>query len=331
MPSVGAVTSNLNVVTKTANYTAAANDFVLADATSGAITITLPNAPVINTVVAVKKTDNTTSAVSIVPGGTANLNGDTSAVLAVTGAAATFQYDGTNWQLLSTGTINTANPAAGLPTGGATDQVLKKNSATNYDVSWTTMSAGGGGPIYPWQASRAFFASPLVGAVTSQVSSYWSSSPCAYPVRVPNACTISNVSVVCNTTGATGSIYVSVYADTASTVSSGGPTTRLGGGSGSFNTLAWNPFGVNMNVTFTQATNVWFLFSMTNNSLNLLCNTGVGMQGMLMGGASGMYSILSVPSTRIYSVSTTSHPADLTNTTGTLKSEAVPVFIVSVS
>ena len=32
-----------------------------------------------------------------------------------------------------------------LPTGGTTGQVLAKNSATNYDVAWTTVSGGGGG------------------------------------------------------------------------------------------------------------------------------------------------------------------------------------------
>lgn len=32
-----------------------------------------------------------------------------------------------------------------LPTGGTTGQVLAKNSATNYDVAWTTASGGGGG------------------------------------------------------------------------------------------------------------------------------------------------------------------------------------------
>lgn len=33
-----------------------------------------------------------------------------------------------------------------LPTGGTTGQVLAKNSATNYDVAWTTASGGGGTP-----------------------------------------------------------------------------------------------------------------------------------------------------------------------------------------
>lgn len=109
MPSVGAVTSNLNVKTPPGDYTAVANDLVLA---TGGFTVTMPTSPVINTVVAIKKIDASTSPVSIVPGGTANLNGDTSALLAVAGAAATFQYDGTNWQLISTGTINTSAGAS---------------------------------------------------------------------------------------------------------------------------------------------------------------------------------------------------------------------------
>lgn len=36
---------------------------------------------------------------------------------------------------------------SGLPTGGATGQVLAKKSATNFDVQWITAPTGGGGPV----------------------------------------------------------------------------------------------------------------------------------------------------------------------------------------
>lgn len=37
-------------------------------------------------------------------------------------------------------------PAHSIPSGGTANQVLKKNSSTNYDVSWGT--ASGGSPLY---------------------------------------------------------------------------------------------------------------------------------------------------------------------------------------
>lgn len=38
-------------------------------------------------------------------------------------------------------------PAAGLPTGGSSGQVLAKSSGTDYDVTWVNQSGGGGGSI----------------------------------------------------------------------------------------------------------------------------------------------------------------------------------------
>jgi len=260
MPSVGAVTSNLNVVVPGVYpYTAKANDLVLASAVSGAVTITMPTTPPVNSVVAVKKTDSTTSAVSIVaPGGTAIINGDTSAVLAVTGAAATFQYDGSTWQLISTGTINTA-PIAGLPTGGSADQVLKKNSATNYDVSWGTASAGGGGggEFYPWAgAGRVFFGPPMTGNSYNGTPQGYNTNMTLWPVRIPNACTVASISVASTAAGGSATAYMALYSDEP-TATSFGPGTRLAGGSVVFPATAHNAATVTLNYVFTQATNVW--------------------------------------------------------------------------
>jgi hypothetical protein len=46
---------------------------------------------------------------------------------------------------IGTGFANITPAIVGLPPGGATDQVLAKNSATDYDVSWKTPTGGGGG------------------------------------------------------------------------------------------------------------------------------------------------------------------------------------------
>lgn len=98
---------------KTANYTAAVNDFVVVDATSGAVTITAPAAPSANDIFAVKKADNSENLVTIARSGSQLINGDTEVGLTAPGAAVTLLFDGTNWQMLSTGTANSTTPAPG--------------------------------------------------------------------------------------------------------------------------------------------------------------------------------------------------------------------------
>ncbi len=316
MPSVGAVTSNLNVTTKTANYTAVANDLVLANATSGAITVTMPNAPVLNTVVAVKKTDSSTNAVTIVPGTNANLNGDTSALLAVAGAAATFQYDGTNWQLISTGTINQANAAAGLPVGGSTDQVLKKNSSSNYDVSWTTASAGGGN-FNQWLPGRTYFSPSVLGSV-GQLTTYQypANTTLLWPIRVPNNCQLLNISIPVN---ASATLYLGMFADNPNT-SSGGPSTRLFttsgamGGQSMFNTtpnLAITAQTIWMSICVSAASS---LYTPQNQLMNMVSGTpstiAANAQVAVSKSPSGITSTPPVDFSA-YSMSATAYPPPL--------------------
>lgn len=136
MPSVGAVTSNLNITSQTVNYAAKANDFVLADATTAAVTVTLPAGPVVNTIVAVKKVDTTTSAVSVVPTSPAKIDGDTAVVLAAQGSAVSAQYDGANWQLVSTGVVNATALTA---VASSTDTMLAPVYQSGY---WYDRRAG---------------------------------------------------------------------------------------------------------------------------------------------------------------------------------------------
>lgn len=143
---------------KTAAYTAAAGDFVLADATTAGFTVTLPASPTVGQRVAVKKTDATANVMTVVA--TAKtIDGDPNATIVAEGAGATFVYDGTNWQILgvtsSTGPKgDTGDPGPqgdpgpagpGVPIGGTDGQVLTKTSATDYATAWETPAAGGGG------------------------------------------------------------------------------------------------------------------------------------------------------------------------------------------
>ncbi len=83
--------------------------------------------------------------------GTANISISAAAdASTLTGTALAAGVTGSS--LTSVGTLATgvwnatpiAAPYGGVPTGGATNQVLAKNSATNYDYAWVTPSSGGG-------------------------------------------------------------------------------------------------------------------------------------------------------------------------------------------
>lgn len=91
---------------KTANYTAAANDLVPVDATSGTVAVTLPTTPADKTRIAVKKIDSSTNTVTINRGGSDVFNktgGSTSLTLSLVNQAVTLQYktSGGIWYVVS--------------------------------------------------------------------------------------------------------------------------------------------------------------------------------------------------------------------------------------
>jgi len=86
------------VVTVTSDYNANYDDIVLVDASSGAVTITLPP-PRANAIVNVKKIDNSTNPV-IVDGGGASIDGQSSIQMTVQYESYTFISDGINWWII---------------------------------------------------------------------------------------------------------------------------------------------------------------------------------------------------------------------------------------
>ncbi len=201
MATVGAVTANLNVTNKTADYTAAANDFVLADATGGAIVVTLPTAPNINTVVAVKKTDTTTSLVSVLAGGTARIDGDTSAGLYIQGATIKCQYDGTNWQVMSTAITNAVVTA------------LSSTSAVDALHAPYQYIAG------QWYDRRNGTANPGSNSTSGTTQGVSASTICYVPMYLHRIVTIDAVGYLVGGTAPTAgaSMRVGVYTPDAST------------------------------------------------------------------------------------------------------------------
>ena len=94
----------ITYATKTANYTASANDGIIADTSGGSFTITLPPTPTTGDAVTIADgaswpTNNLTVARngSTIEGLSEDLTMD------VSGVSVDFVYDGTTWQIYSTG------------------------------------------------------------------------------------------------------------------------------------------------------------------------------------------------------------------------------------
>ena len=88
-----------NVVTKASDYAASSGDYVLVDASSGNITITLPE-PSKATQVDVKKIDSSTNAVTVEPNGSETIDGSSSKTIDTQYESYTFISDGTNWYII---------------------------------------------------------------------------------------------------------------------------------------------------------------------------------------------------------------------------------------
>ena len=80
------------------DYSASSNEFVLADASSAPITISLPS-PTANARVAVKKIDSSTNEV-VVDAGTSKIDGATTKTLKTQYEAYEFYCDGSEWYIL---------------------------------------------------------------------------------------------------------------------------------------------------------------------------------------------------------------------------------------
>lgn len=77
-------------------------DFVLADASGGTFTVTLPSNPDVNTSVAVKKIDNSLNLVTVVGQNASTIDGDATLELLQAQAGAVMVFDGLNWRVEST-------------------------------------------------------------------------------------------------------------------------------------------------------------------------------------------------------------------------------------
>ena len=78
------------------NYTAVDADFLLIDASSGAITITLPDPTLVARII-IKKVDSSVNAVTVATSGSETIDGSASLTLATKNEAYALISDGNNW------------------------------------------------------------------------------------------------------------------------------------------------------------------------------------------------------------------------------------------
>lgn len=171
------------VVSKSAAYTAVASNYVLADATSAAFTITLPASPVSGTKVAVKKVDTTANAVTVVGSGATTIDGDPNLVLASPKVGAVVYFDGSNWQIHSVAVFDTGGQNltfrgtySSSTAYAANDVVYFSGSAYVALVANTNVSPTAGASSATWNL-LALSGTSNTAYPTGQVISWGTDSP----------------------------------------------------------------------------------------------------------------------------------------------------------
>lgn len=94
--------TTLKTRSTSADLTAAAGDYVLADASSAPVTITLPNSPAKDSPVGVKKVDSGTNLVTVAGQSGATVDGDVNLTLSQSQSGALLVFDGSNWRIEAT-------------------------------------------------------------------------------------------------------------------------------------------------------------------------------------------------------------------------------------
>lgn len=139
------------VVNRTTAYTAAAGEFVQADVTTASFTVTLPAAPTVGALVAVKKVDASANTLTIVASASGTIDGDPSATTTTKMAGAIFEHVGSNvWRIVAS--MTTTGPAG--PTGAKGDKG----------------DTGAAGPQGPGFVARGAWAATTVYAVNDIVT-----------------------------------------------------------------------------------------------------------------------------------------------------------------
>lgn len=101
--------------------------------------------------------------------------------------------------------------------GGTTDQVLAKNSNTDMDFTWTTLQSS---PVFALRGGSGQYLSNRLNmqydAIANVLSSSATGNPAfLFPIWVPKDVTLDRVGVNCNTTVASSTVRLGLYAPDA--------------------------------------------------------------------------------------------------------------------
>lgn len=129
-----------NFVTKTANYTGAAGDFVLADTSGGGFTVTLPASAAVGDQVAVKKTSSDGNTLTIARPAAGSIDGATTAITTTQYAGAIFECAGSDVWFVSA-SMSTTGPQGEQGDTGATGATGAAGPAGTTVVGTVTQSA----------------------------------------------------------------------------------------------------------------------------------------------------------------------------------------------
>lgn len=137
--------SSLTPISVTADYTAEDGDFVLVNAATAPVDITLPNAPTDGTEIGIKKIDATANVVNILTQGGSLIEGDPNGSIIARHAGAVLMSYGNNWYVKQpTRDAATEGEAVGVflgpdaPTAYASEETLfNRDEQTTLPSPWT--------------------------------------------------------------------------------------------------------------------------------------------------------------------------------------------------
>lgn len=122
-------------ISKTTTYTAVAGDFVAADATSGAFTVTLPTAVGVTTPIAVKKVDSSVHAITIATTSSQTIDGASTKAVGTQYDGYVLVSDGSNWLVAAVLLEGSTGPAGELGYAAVTTASWNTTSGTLVDMS----------------------------------------------------------------------------------------------------------------------------------------------------------------------------------------------------
>ncbi len=160
-----------------------------------------------------------------------------------------------------------AAAGTGVPAGGTTGQALIKKSATAYDTEWGTVAGGGGGGStggsYPtWVVNKWNLIVPVANGGAANTVWVPTTNPIGMLMRVPTACTISQIGLFCNVAGVSDVVTIGMYADL-----DGRPGTVIGStASLDVNGTGARTVTLSTPATFTAGRNVWMMFHKSSGS-----------------------------------------------------------------